>query len=158
MKSSTGAAPAPGLSPHQEEEKKGNEVGSFDEHNGITQEQDKHHHSIDKSICGGGVILGGLATTFFVAIGCYIRVTRRKYSKPSAPTLWFHLYFTSYLPMYYNPFWQKIVKKLVLLKSDYAFLKQTRTKRSSEEEFDQKLGYILEKSNFHQREANKRLS
>lgn len=87
VKSSTGAAPAPGLSPHQEEEKKGNEVGSFDEHNGITQEQDKHHHSIDKSICGGGVILGGLATTFFVAIGCYIRVTRRKYSKPSAPTL-----------------------------------------------------------------------
>ncbi|KAL3839474.1 hypothetical protein ACJIZ3_024065 [Penstemon smallii] len=37
-----------------------------------------HHHSIDSSIAGGGVILGGLATTFLVAIFCYIRATRRK--------------------------------------------------------------------------------
>ncbi|KAF5737195.1 hypothetical protein HS088_TW13G00073 [Tripterygium wilfordii] len=35
------------------------------------------HHSIDKSIAGGGVILGGLGTTFFVAVFCYIRATRR---------------------------------------------------------------------------------
>ncbi|KAM3217182.1 hypothetical protein P3L10_026625 [Capsicum annuum] len=50
----------------------------------------KHHHSVDKSIFGGGVILGGLATTFFVAIFCYIRATRRKNnvepSSPSAPS------------------------------------------------------------------------
>ncbi|KAB1224216.1 hypothetical protein CJ030_MR2G013758 [Morella rubra] len=37
----------------------------------------KHHHSIDKSIAGGGVILGGLATTFSVAVFCYIRATGR---------------------------------------------------------------------------------
>ncbi|XP_057457859.1 uncharacterized protein LOC130748643 [Lotus japonicus] len=36
-----------------------------------------HHHSFDRSIAGGGVILGGLATTFFVAVFCYIRATRR---------------------------------------------------------------------------------
>ncbi|KAK4377514.1 hypothetical protein RND71_003810 [Anisodus tanguticus] len=90
VKSSTNVAPTPGLSPHQEEKKKVNEVGSTDEHNGIAQAQDikiekKHHHSIDKSICGGGIILGGLATAFLVAIVCYIRATRRKHNKPSAP-------------------------------------------------------------------------
>ncbi|KAJ6425384.1 hypothetical protein OIU84_026034 [Salix udensis] len=36
-----------------------------------------HHHSADKSIAGGGVILGGLATTFLVAVFCYIRATGR---------------------------------------------------------------------------------
>ncbi|EEF27931.1 uncharacterized protein LOC8259338 [Ricinus communis] len=36
-----------------------------------------HHHSIDKSVAGGGVIIGSLATTFLVAIFCYIRATRR---------------------------------------------------------------------------------
>ncbi|CAN0926468.1 hypothetical protein LINGRAHAP2_LOCUS35360 [Linum grandiflorum] len=36
-----------------------------------------HHHSMDKSVAGGGVILGGLATTFLVAIFCYIRATGR---------------------------------------------------------------------------------
>ncbi|PHT36269.1 hypothetical protein CQW23_23969 [Capsicum baccatum] len=56
VKFSTSGAPAPGLSPHQEEEKKAKEVGSSNEHNGIEK---KHHHSIDKSICGVGVILGG---------------------------------------------------------------------------------------------------
>ncbi|KAF9591841.1 hypothetical protein IFM89_008491 [Coptis chinensis] len=38
----------------------------------------RHHHSTDKSVAGGGVILGGLATTFFVSVFCYIRVTRSK--------------------------------------------------------------------------------
>lgn len=38
----------------------------------------KQHHSMDKSIAGGGVILGGLATTFLVAVFCYIRATGRK--------------------------------------------------------------------------------
>ncbi|XP_050116518.1 uncharacterized protein LOC126594317 [Malus sylvestris] len=37
----------------------------------------KHHHSMDKSVAGGGVILGGLATTFLVAIFCYIRATAK---------------------------------------------------------------------------------
>ncbi|KAK9154377.1 hypothetical protein Sjap_001857 [Stephania japonica] len=36
------------------------------------------HHSVDKSVAGGGVIIGGLATTFIVSIICYIRATRRK--------------------------------------------------------------------------------
>lgn len=38
----------------------------------------EHHKSRDKSIAGGGVILGGFATTFLVAIICYIRATRRQ--------------------------------------------------------------------------------
>ncbi|XVE76455.1 hypothetical protein DITRI_Ditri12bG0174200 [Diplodiscus trichospermus] len=41
----------------------------------------KHHHSTDKSIAGGGVILGGLATTFLVAVFCYIRATGRHKSE-----------------------------------------------------------------------------
>ncbi|XP_010464568.1 PREDICTED: uncharacterized protein LOC104745090 [Camelina sativa] len=37
-----------------------------------------HHHStVDRSVAGGGVILGGLATTFLVAVFCYIRATRK---------------------------------------------------------------------------------
>ncbi|KAL7248414.1 hypothetical protein ACSBR2_003189 [Camellia fascicularis] len=38
----------------------------------------KRRHSTDKSVAGGGVILGGLATTFMVAVFCYIRATGRK--------------------------------------------------------------------------------
>ncbi|WCJ28374.1 hypothetical protein M5689_010075 [Euphorbia peplus] len=38
----------------------------------------KHQHrGVDKSVAGGGVILGGLATTFLVAVFCYIRATAR---------------------------------------------------------------------------------
>ncbi|XVE96949.1 hypothetical protein REPUB_Repub02eG0268400 [Reevesia pubescens] len=44
---------------------------------GQTIHQQKHHHSLDKSVAGGGVILGGLATTFLVAVFCYIRATAR---------------------------------------------------------------------------------
>lgn len=37
-----------------------------------------HHHStVDRSVAGGGVILGGLATTFLVVVFCYIRATRK---------------------------------------------------------------------------------
>ncbi|KAK7263570.1 hypothetical protein RJT34_31162 [Clitoria ternatea] len=36
------------------------------------------HHSTDKSVAGGGVIIGGLVTAIFAAIFCYIRVTRRR--------------------------------------------------------------------------------
>ncbi|KAK4345580.1 hypothetical protein RND71_035756 [Anisodus tanguticus] len=55
VKSSTDAAPAPGLSQHQEDEKKAKVVGSSDEHDRISQAQyiqieKKHHDSIDKSI------------------------------------------------------------------------------------------------------------
>ncbi|KAG2712296.1 hypothetical protein I3843_04G110100 [Carya illinoinensis] len=35
------------------------------------------HHS-DKSVAGGGVIIGGLVTVIFAAVFCYIRVTRRR--------------------------------------------------------------------------------
>ncbi|CAK9135461.1 unnamed protein product [Ilex paraguariensis] len=35
------------------------------------------HHSSDKSMAGGDVILGGFATAVVASIVCYIRVTRR---------------------------------------------------------------------------------
>ncbi|XP_050241941.1 uncharacterized protein LOC126690862 [Quercus robur] len=47
----------------------------------------KQHHSVDKSIAGGGVILGGLATTFLVAVFCYIRATGRHKDKAVAETV-----------------------------------------------------------------------
>nr|GMD33484.1 Actin cytoskeleton-regulatory complex protein [Ipomoea batatas] len=37
----------------------------------------EHHHS-DKSVAGGGVIIGGLVTAIFAAVYCYIRVTRKR--------------------------------------------------------------------------------
>lgn len=36
------------------------------------------HHSTDKSVAGGGVIVGGLVTAIFAAVFCYIRVTRKR--------------------------------------------------------------------------------
>ncbi|KHN41187.1 hypothetical protein D0Y65_016224 [Glycine soja] len=36
------------------------------------------HHSSDRSVAGGGVIIGGLVTAIFAAVFCYIRVTRRR--------------------------------------------------------------------------------
>ncbi|KAL1546314.1 hypothetical protein AAHA92_22928 [Salvia divinorum] len=44
-----------------------------------------HRRSTDKSVAGGGVIVGGLVTTFLVAIFCYIRATRRKPADPGSP-------------------------------------------------------------------------
>lgn len=38
-----------------------------------------HHRSVDRSVAGGGVIIGVLATGFLVAVFCYIRATRRKH-------------------------------------------------------------------------------
>lgn len=37
----------------------------------------KHHYN-DKSMAGGGVIIGGLVTAIFAAVFCYIRVTRKR--------------------------------------------------------------------------------
>ncbi|KAI4334059.1 hypothetical protein L6164_018796 [Bauhinia variegata] len=36
------------------------------------------HHSADKSVAGGGVIIGGLVTAICAAVFCYIRVTRKR--------------------------------------------------------------------------------
>ncbi|EOA32607.1 hypothetical protein CARUB_v10015901mg [Capsella rubella] len=49
------------------------EVSHLDE----TVRHEHHHSTVDKSVAGGGVILGGLATTFLVAVFCYIRATRK---------------------------------------------------------------------------------
>lgn len=38
----------------------------------------KHTHHSDKSVAGGGVIIGGLVTAIFAAVFCYIRVTRKR--------------------------------------------------------------------------------
>lgn len=39
--------------------------------------KDSKHHQ-DKSVAGGGVIIGGLVTAIFAAVFCYIRVTRKR--------------------------------------------------------------------------------
>lgn len=44
----------------------------------------QHHSSVDKSVAGGGVILGGLAMTFLVAVFCYIRATGRHKSEAAS--------------------------------------------------------------------------
>ncbi|GKV21422.1 hypothetical protein SLEP1_g31403 [Rubroshorea leprosula] len=36
------------------------------------------HHSTDKSVAGGGIIIAGLVTAIFAAVVCYIRVTRKR--------------------------------------------------------------------------------
>ncbi|KAJ8749290.1 hypothetical protein K2173_018771 [Erythroxylum novogranatense] len=36
------------------------------------------HHSSDKSVAGGGVIIGGLVTAIFAAVFAYIRVTKKR--------------------------------------------------------------------------------
>ncbi|KFK38293.1 hypothetical protein AALP_AA3G095300 [Arabis alpina] len=46
-------------------------------HSEETVQRGHHHSTVDRSVAGGGVILGGLATTFFVAVFCYIRATRK---------------------------------------------------------------------------------
>ncbi|MED6183510.1 hypothetical protein PIB30_038439 [Stylosanthes scabra] len=44
----------------------------------------KHHSTTDKSVAGGGVILGGLVTATFAAVFCYIRVTRKRDTDPAS--------------------------------------------------------------------------
>lgn len=65
-------------------------TSSLSQESATTQLQDihvtkQHHHSFDKSVAGGGVILGGLGTTFLVAVACYIRATRRKNAELASP-------------------------------------------------------------------------
>lgn len=83
MVNSYGGAPSfsPSESPTSSE--------SSEQENGVVKEQEfhlkkHHHHSVDKSVAGGGVILGGLATTFLVAIFCYIRATGRRNAEINA--------------------------------------------------------------------------
>ncbi|CAI9766245.1 unnamed protein product [Fraxinus pennsylvanica] len=85
---------APSLSPSELPKTKENmpfsrEVSSSGQENGTSQVEEikisHRHHSFDKSVAGGGVILGGLATAFLVAVFCYIRVTGRKNADPGSP-------------------------------------------------------------------------
>ncbi|XAR68891.1 hypothetical protein NMG60_11000295 [Bertholletia excelsa] len=68
---------APSLSPSEAPQ-----VSGLDQVAENLQTNTLHHHSLDKSVAGGGVILGGLATTFLVAVFCYIRATGRKNAEP----------------------------------------------------------------------------
>ncbi|MCD9642724.1 hypothetical protein HAX54_029632 [Datura stramonium] len=56
-----------------------NEIGKGPSSIGEAPEsmETEHHHS-DKSVAGGGVIIGGLVTAIFAAVYCYIRVTRKR--------------------------------------------------------------------------------
>lgn len=84
---------APHLTPSESPRAKEDELsplGHQDAESGLMQEihVKKHHRdSVDKSIAGGGVILGGLVATFLFAIFRYIRATRRNSatSPPNSP-------------------------------------------------------------------------
>ncbi|GAV65452.1 hypothetical protein CFOL_v3_08967 [Cephalotus follicularis] len=69
---------APSVSPSEEPQEMHSTEGAM-ENLSTVHGQDiilkKNHHSVDKSVAGGGVILGGLATTFLVAVFCYIKAT-----------------------------------------------------------------------------------
>ncbi|KAL4571791.1 hypothetical protein LXL04_018556 [Taraxacum kok-saghyz] len=68
----------------------GHEGTMEEEHGRYLEKQHRHHHrsgEVDKSIVGGGVILGGLVMAFVVSIVCYIRATRRRSMvEPPTPT------------------------------------------------------------------------
>ncbi|CAA0808617.1 Unknown protein [Striga hermonthica] len=49
----------------------------------LDSSESERHHSADRSVAGGGVIIGGLVTAVFAAVYCYIRVTRKR----AAPNL-----------------------------------------------------------------------
>lgn len=70
---------APALSPSNEQSSREAQAVPETEDNVSILEQKIHlkHHHVDRSVAGGGVILGGLATTFLVAVFCYIRATAR---------------------------------------------------------------------------------
>ncbi|KAK4392269.1 hypothetical protein Sango_2004700 [Sesamum angolense] len=52
----------------------------------VMKSSHQHHRSVDRSVACGGVIVGGLATTFLVAVFCYIRATGRRAVEPGSPT------------------------------------------------------------------------
>ncbi|PKH56465.1 hypothetical protein CRG98_050305 [Punica granatum] len=62
------------VSSHAESSSEGAE-GSVAEAPGIRR---MGKHRSDKSVAGGGVIIGGLVTAIFAAVFCYIRVTRKR--------------------------------------------------------------------------------
>lgn len=70
---------SPALSPSNEQSSREAQDVPETEDNMSILEQKIHlkHHHVDRSVAGGGVILGGLATTFLVAVFCYIRATAR---------------------------------------------------------------------------------
>jgi len=87
-------APMPGLSPLevkirrevQLSDQKSNKIVDQPSRGSSSQEEEAEapdirrlgkHQSTDKSVAGGGVILGGLVTVTFAAVFCYIRVTRK---------------------------------------------------------------------------------
>ncbi|XP_052174331.1 uncharacterized protein LOC127789500 [Diospyros lotus] len=80
--SSVSPSLSPSKAPKQAEAvHSGKEVSASDEETQFVHETTSHHRRHrpnDKSVAGGGVILGGLATTFLVAVFCYIRATRRR--------------------------------------------------------------------------------
>ncbi|KAL1823839.1 hypothetical protein ACET3Z_010617 [Daucus carota] len=69
------SADAPHVSPSEEPTIKAQQVHSNKEI--YMKKPLLHHRSGAKSVAGGGVILGSLATTFSIAILLYIRATRR---------------------------------------------------------------------------------
>lgn len=78
----------PTIAPSSDHDENGE--NAKEENDMYLEKQHTHHHgsgSVDKSIAGGGVILGGLAMAFVVSIACYIRATRRKSMvEPPTPT------------------------------------------------------------------------
>lgn len=78
----------PTIAPSSEHEENGENTS--EEHEMYLEKQHHHKHesdSVDKSMAGGGVILGGLVMAFVVSIVCYIRATRRRsLVEPPTPT------------------------------------------------------------------------
>ncbi|KAJ9185278.1 hypothetical protein P3X46_004931 [Hevea brasiliensis] len=77
---SVAPSPSPSIAPQSGKNEEGVSVKGQEIH--LLHE--RHHHSFDTSVAGGGVILGGLATTFLVAVLCYIRATGRHNSDLTA--------------------------------------------------------------------------
>ncbi|PIN02256.1 hypothetical protein CDL12_25231 [Handroanthus impetiginosus] len=75
-------APSPSPSRSEADHKLEENGGGAQEQEQVIKIKHHHHRSIDKSVAGGGVILGGLVTLFLVALFCYIRATRRKDLQP----------------------------------------------------------------------------
>lgn len=75
-----------GGSPSAEQNTATTEASNEGNVSNIHPAEKRHHSSMDKSVAGGGVILGGLATTFLVAVFCYIRATGRHKSETHQST------------------------------------------------------------------------